>query len=164
MRIDVVKEIPTVKIAENQLGPFEAEDRVDLFGWEARVLVRRGDARAELLLPSDLRRKIISEENRTQLGDLSPDFFWRVRESISLLRAQGREEEASELKQLVQRLIDARVLKLLKLAVDPESASTQVPEERYLLNLIAKILEHWSAHLESFMELGGEVKPRAGAV
>ncbi len=163
-QVEVLKDVPAVSIAGQEIGPFEAEDKIELFCWEARVLARRGDIKVRSVSPAELRKKLVSEENRIQLSELPSDFYWSVRESINLLQSQGRNEEAAELKRLALQLADRRALKLLKLAIEPESARVDVYEERLLVSTVSKILSWWMKWLESFLELGEEVKDNARAV
>ena len=157
-RVRVEKEIPKVKVLGREAGPFEVGEEADLPHWHARALLKRGEGVATFLSSADLRRKIVAEETQQDLSPLPPDFFWNIRESILALRTTGREKEAEELKTLAIKLADIRALKLLRLAVDPESARTQVPEERFLLNLMGNLLDFWMKDLAKFLELGGEVK------
>lgn len=157
-RVKFGKEVPGLKVAGYELGPFGSGDEADLPYWAARVFLRRGDGTGQAISAAEVRRKIVLEESRSELGELQPDFFSLARENVLALRAAGKHEEAENLKSMVLKLVEVRVLKLLKLAVDPENANVEVPEEKFLLNLMGKVLDFWTRDLLEFLELGEEVR------
>jgi hypothetical protein len=158
VKVRILREVPQLRLHGQALGPFEEGEEAELWSWQARALVKRGEAEIEEISAVEIRRKIISEENSQELGGLPENFYPLIRENILRLRSAGREEEARELKSLTLALVDVRLSKLLRMIFDPESAPA-VPEERFLLNQLFFVLNSWGSDLEKFLETGEEANP-----
>jgi len=151
MKVKILSDVPSFQLVGQDWGPFESGEETELPSWCARVLVRKGVAEPQMISSAELRRKIISEENTLDLNDIESDFYSRVRESVSRLREEARNEEAEELKSFTLTLAEVRLPKLLKAVFDPEGTHATF-EEKFLLNQISSILNLWTDNLRQFID------------
>lgn len=147
-RVRFLKDFPQVGLAGRKLGPFPVDTEVDVWGWEANVLERRGFLEIKNALTSgDIRKCSISEERASELEPLSEDFYLSLRNTVAAARAAGDFGKAEEVKNGAQALLDVRLPKLLKLALSPESFKGIPPEERFLVNRLASTIDGWGRKL-----------------
>lgn len=157
MKAKILKDIQCFKLPTGDFGPFESGEEVELSPWCLRALSRSGNIETQIILPSQLRRKIISEESSEDLSDLPEDFYSQIRESVLRLREEGKQDEAEKLKSLALTFAEVRLPKLLKMIFDPESAPSKVFEEKFLLNRMSVSLKYWFENLRRFID-GEEAK------
>lgn len=156
-QVRVLKEVRPINLLEKRFGPFEAEEEVEVWPWEARVLERHGAVERRRIAPTEVKQLIISEERNPELEKLPENFYFSVREEISSLHRAGDHRKAKNLKTQTLTLFEIRLPKLLTLALSPEGAGEILPEERFFINRLAFLLKDWNQKLERFLEAGEEV-------
>ncbi|HID60571.1 MAG TPA: DNA replication complex GINS family protein [Hadesarchaea archaeon] len=159
MNVRILKEVPEIKLVRRQLGPLAVGDEAEMWVWDAVALERHGIAEpVQKLTPPELRKLILAEERSSGLTSLSSNFYQSVARGISTLQTMGKFEKASELKDQALTLVEIRLPKLLRLALSPEVPSGLPPEEHFLINRLADMVENWSKRLsDSFENTGEEV-------
>jgi hypothetical protein len=155
--VRILDEVQAVDLAWRQLGPFKCGDEVEVWSWEAKVLERRGLAERRRITPTDVRRLIIAEERNPNPEKLPENFYSKVRDEVLSLRESGDDEKADELKSQTLALLEVRLPKLLRFVFSPEDSKEVLPEERFLINRLAFVLNTWGRKLEKFLETGEEV-------
>jgi len=156
-RARVLKEIPALRLADKQLGPFVAGQEVELEPWEVVALERHGMVEAiPKLIPVEMRKLMLAEERAEGLAKLPEGFYSLLAERISSSLSSGKPEEAEELRTMAGTIVELRMRKLLLFALSPESAENALPEERFLINRLASSLEEWEGWLGGVLKEAGE--------
>ena len=156
-RVRVLKEIPALRLADRQLGPFIAGQEVELEPWEVAALERRGMVEAiPKLTPVEMRKLMLAEERAEGLAKLPEGFYSLLGERILDSLSSGNLEEAEELRTMVMTVIELRMRKLLLFALSPENVENALPEERFLINRLASSLEEWEGWLGGVLKEAGE--------
>lgn len=156
-RVRVIQDLPAIKLVGRQLGPLAKGEETEIEPWEAEVLERHGFVEPiRKLATTDIRKFILAEERESKPAPLPLDFYSLVAQKIASLRAAGEHEEAEEIKVQVTTLMEIRVPKLLRLALSPENLGELPPEERFLINRLAAMLDSWSGRLNELFEKAGE--------
>jgi hypothetical protein len=170
-KIKFLKDFPQVDLGGRRLGPFTIGAEAEVWPWEAKVMKRFGFAEGlGALTPGDIRRLTISEERSSDLEFLPEDFYTSLRSSIAAARFGGDLERAQDIGARAQALLDVRLPKLLRLALSPESLRGLPPEEYFIVNRLASVIDGWSRRLSNIIEeevvkgeFGGPIRHAAGS-
>lgn len=155
--VRVIKDMPELKLAGRQLGPFSDGEEITLWSCEAVVLERHG-----IVVPtkkptiSELRKLVLTEERSSGLATLPENFYSSAMHETSNLKIGGDLEKADGLKAQTMTLLETRLPKLLRLALSPESLGEMPLEERFLVNRLVGVLESWNQGLNDLFEKIGE--------
>ncbi len=158
-RVRVLRDLSEIKLVGKPLGPLADGEETQLEAWEAAVLERHGIVECfQKLTSTELRKLLLAEERESGLTPIPIDFYSSVAQKIEFARAAGQHEEAEEIQTQVLSLMEIRVPKLVRLAISPESVGSLPPQELFLINRLAVVLDSWSERLrESFEKVGEEV-------
>jgi len=157
-RVRILKEIPEVKLIKRKLGPQSIGDELELWAWDATVLKRHGIA--EILQDPtvpELRKLVLAEERSLEPCPLPEGFYNSVARNASIFLSEGKREEAKELESQFFSLLEIRMPKLVRLALSPETPVGLQPEEHFLVNNLAEIIENWTRRLRRLFESKEEV-------
>ncbi|MEW6222135.1 MAG: hypothetical protein AB1476_02275 [Candidatus Hadarchaeota archaeon] len=170
-KIKFLKDFPQVDLGGRRLGPFTTGAEAEVWPWEAKVLERFGFAEGlEGLAAGDIRRLTISEERSSNLESLPEDFYMSLRSSVAAARFGGDLERAQDIGARAQALLDIRLPKLLRLALSPEGLKGLPPEEHFIVNRLASVINGWSRRLSRIIgeevvkgEFGGPIRHAVGS-
>jgi len=156
-RVRILKDLPATKLVSRQLGPLAEGEETELEAWEAAVLERHGFAKPlQKLTLVELRKLLLAEEREFELTLLPDDFYSSIAQEIAFARAAGEHEKAEGIRTQVSALMEVRIPKLLRFALSPEGAGPLPPQERFLINRLATMLEMWGKLLDESLEKAGE--------
>lgn len=160
-RVNVVKDLPELKLVGRQLGPAPEGKEIEVESWEAPILEKHGFAEpVQKITVAEVRRQILAEERASTLEKLPQDFYARVGDRAEHLRESGQMDQLVELQEAMSALAEMRAQKLAHLAASGVEAKGLLPEEQFLLNRLVTALDNWKEWLDNL--LGGEVKEEVG--
>jgi hypothetical protein len=152
-RVRILRDFPAVNLVGRQLGPFKTGQEVELEAWEVSVLEKHGFGEAlQKLKLVELKKFILEEERTSEPAALRQDFYTSLSHAISDLRAKERLEEIEELRSAVVALTETRLQKLVQLAISQVPHENLLPEEKFLVNRLAMVIEDWNKWLESLFQ------------
>jgi hypothetical protein len=157
VQVRAVKDIPKIELVGRDLGPFVQGQELELEPWQSEVLGLHGLVEPiQKLTLSEMKKFLFAEGRTASLGQLPPNFYSMLREKAVSLIALKKFDELDEFRRVAESLVEARLPKLLKLLPIRESLDIP-PEEKYLLNRLAKTLNGWTEWLGSFFKVEEEV-------
>lgn len=147
-------------VQDSNYGPYEKGLEVDLPRWVAEVLmsqdmVQLKDAGVDLPM---LQKAVWRETSEPVLQELTPNFFFQVKQHISHLARKNLESPnniilstKAKMEQLLRDLITSRLIKLMKIALREEriheSKEKMTEEEHWLIDQLANLLRNWEKHV-----------------
>lgn len=152
VRVRAVKDIPKIELVGRHLGPFMQGQELELEPWESEVLEAHGLVEPiQKLTLSEMKKFLFAEGRTAGLYQLPSNFYSILQEKATLLVSLKKFDELDELRHAAESLVEARLPKLLKLLPVREGPDLP-PEERFLLNRLAKTLDGWTEWLGSFFK------------
>ncbi len=151
-KVKVLQDFPETDLVRRKLGPFREGEEVSVRVWEATLLEERG-----IVEPVDdfsvagLRKLLIKEEKSSTLEELPDHFYQIVFHRIGKL-GQERAEEADEMRETVNSLLNLRIQKLAKMTISSAKPDNVLPEEKLLVNRLSQALESWRDRLDYLCE------------
>lgn len=147
-----IRDIPEIKLVGRQLGPLAKGQKLELEPWEEAVLRRYGFVEPlQEFGVTEVRRLLLAEEREPGPARLPADFYAVVAQQVECLRSAG---ELEEFRGLILALAEVRIPKLLRLALSPSDARELPPEERFLVNRLAAVLNEFGGRLKRLLEGG----------
>lgn len=142
-----------MKLVGRTLGPFNEGEEASLRAFEASVLEDRGMVEpVEDFSLVGLRKRLMSEEKSSELGELPTNFYLAVSQEIEKLNDKGNFEEAGKMRETMESLVRIRVRKLADMAVSPAEIKDLPLEERFLANRLSRAFEIWRNRLDQLFE------------
>ncbi|MGQ9788592.1 MAG: hypothetical protein ACUVQM_04745 [Candidatus Hadarchaeaceae archaeon] len=160
--VRIVKDFPQVELVGRKVGPLVAGDEVELWPWDANALMNSGFV--EFLQPisaAELKKLVFAEERSLEPLTLPDNFYISIARNAVLMSQEGK-KESDEMFSQTSLLLDARLPKLIRLAISPDVPPVLTPEERFLVNEVSKFIDDWSRRLRSLFELREEVGKNGG--
>jgi DNA replication initiation complex subunit (GINS family) len=140
------------------VGPLIAGQEAEFEPWEVRVLERHGLVEPiQRLTTAELRKFMLAEERASGLGPLPPSFYAAVAQRAASMRASSQPDEIEEFRAAFEALTEIRTHKLLRAALSPANAENMLPEERFIVNRLAMVLEDWWRWLTELLEKEVEI-------
>ncbi|MGC8817177.1 MAG: hypothetical protein ACP5PX_05170 [Candidatus Hadarchaeum sp.] len=157
-RVRVLKDFPEVELVGRKLGPFAAGDEVELWLWDASTL--RSCGFVDFLQPAtvtEIRKLVLAEERGLDPLPLPESFYLSIAGQAFRMLQEGKREEADELVSQVLLFLDARLPKLVRLALSNGVPPGLTSEERLLVNEVSGIIDDWNRRLRRLFEFREEV-------
>lgn len=152
-KVKFLEDFSKVKLVGRSLGPFSKGEETVLRSFEASVLENEGLVEpVEDFSSIGLRKRLISEEKSSDLGELSADFYLSISQEIGNLKERGDFEEAGKMRETMESLVRLRVRKLAKMAVSPAEIEDVPIEERFLANRLSRAFKIWRKRLDQLFE------------
>ncbi|MBC7219021.1 MAG: DNA replication complex GINS family protein [Hadesarchaea archaeon] len=157
-RVRAVKDFPEVELVGRKIGPLAVGDEVELWFWDANALRNSGFVEfLQPISPTELRKLVFAEERDLEPIMLPDNFYISIARNAALMSQGGKKMESDEIFSQVSLLLDARLPKLIRLALSPEVPLGLTPEERLLVNEVSKFIDDWSRRLRRLFEFREEV-------
>jgi len=151
--VEFVQDLPKMELVGREIGPHREGEEAEIRPWVAFVLEERGYiALDDDFSVTDIRKNLIREEKSPQLQEISSNFYLVISEKVKELEERGKEEEAEELKDVVDSLMSLRMKKIAETAVSSSTPKDIPPEERFLSNLLSNSISIWRSRLDSLFE------------
>jgi hypothetical protein len=157
-RVRVINDFPEIELVGRKLGPMAVGDEAELWLWDAAALRKKG--LVEFLQPAtpvEIKKLVFAEERGIEPQPLPDNFYLSVANVVSSKQGEGKREEAEELVSQVSLLLEARLPKLIRLALSSEIPSGLTPEERFLVNAVSEVIDDWNRRLRRLFEFREEV-------
>ncbi len=144
-------------------------DEMDLPRWQARLLADMGyveikDRRLDVNEINMVHYREKRGRGANEIQPLPQDFYFKVREYVSMLNNAIRESPASMLireREAAEKntldLADTRLVKILRLAQtgSSEFKDRMTPEERILFDVLQSLIEDWKRYAKKVAAGGG---------
>ena len=155
VRVIVVRDYPKIQIGNRTLGPFVEGREMSFRLWEAAELVQQGIVRFKEETKfdvSELYKQSWSEANKTQLQQIEPNFYQKLRMYYKDPSVEDSEKEKVE--GMVTDLMSQRLSKILKIALKggsrSEMAKNMTEEEKWLYDKLNSLIRSWESGLRTF--------------
>ncbi len=155
VKVVVIRDHPKIEIGPRNLGPFVEGRELTLKLWEAAELVQYGVVkyREEIKFDlSELYKQSWAEANKTQLQQIEPTFYLKLKMYYTDTSVDDSEKEKVE--GMVTDLMSQRLSKIMKIALKggrrSEMVKNMTEEEKWLYDRLNNLIRSWENGLRTF--------------